>query len=582
MGTVDFGGGPLTSAGGYDVFVAKFDAAGNHLWSRRFGDALDQHADAVTVDGSDNVIVTGDFGGTVDFGGGQLTSAGNLDIFVAEFDGGGNHLWSRRLGNNYSEFAYGVAADGSGNVILTGSFEGAVDFGGGDLTSAGDSDIFVAKFDAAGNHLWSRRFGDASGQGAYAVAIDGSDNVIVTGSFSGAVDFGGGPLTSAGSEDVFVAKFNSAGSHLWSQGFGDTYSQRAVAVAIDGSESVLLTGFNSGIVDFGGGPITTAGSNDIFVVKFDPTGAHVWSRGFGDPNVQQGQGIAVDGSGNVTVTGWFMGSVDFGGGSLTSAGLDDIFVARFDAAGNPLWSERFGDTTYQEGIGIATDGSGNVLLSGFFGGTVDFGGGPLTSAGLTDIYVAKFNPGGPVPTMLQAFDAAYRDGVELTWRLSELGRDARFFVLRSQAGRDFTELRAASVEIDGLNAAYRDGTVEPGVTYRYRVDVIDEDARRILFTTRDIAIPAATLSLGPAKPNPFNPVTTIRYIVPDAARVHLAVYDASGRLIRTLVDGPAAAGAHTATWHGLDDNGAAVSSGVYFLRLHSGSRVETEKVVLLK
>ena len=114
-------------------------------------------------------------------------------------------------------------------------------------------------------------------------------------------------------------------------------------------------------------------------------------RGAGElPVVRGGLGIAVGGADNVLVTGFFQGTVDFGGGALSSAGNSDVFLAKYDAAGAHLWSQRFGDTGVDVGRAIAVDGAGNVLVTGILRGTVDFGGGPLTSAGLSDIFVAKF------------------------------------------------------------------------------------------------------------------------------------------------------------------------------------------------
>jgi hypothetical protein len=146
-GSVDFGGGPLTSVlGSFDIFLAKFDSAGNHLWSKRFGGASNEYPTAVAVDGSGNAFLTGDIFGSVDFGGGLLTSAGGQDIFLAKFDPAGNHLWSKRFGDTVGQLGKGIAVDGSGNAFLTGAFFGSVDFGGGPLTSAGLADIFLAKF----------------------------------------------------------------------------------------------------------------------------------------------------------------------------------------------------------------------------------------------------------------------------------------------------------------------------------------------------------------------------------------------------------------------------------------------------
>ncbi|NIO27869.1 MAG: T9SS type A sorting domain-containing protein [Candidatus Latescibacteria bacterium] len=389
-GTVDFGGGPLTSAGSSDIFVAKFDPCGTHIWSHRFGDADGQFALSCTVDSMGNIVVTGEFWGTVDFGGEPLTSAGAKDIYVAKFDASGNHLWSQRFGDAGSQVAWSITTDSPGSVIVTGYFDNTVDFGGGILTSAGLLDIFVVKFDSGGNHLWSQRFGDATNQRAYSVTVDDSGNVVVTGFLEGTVDFGGGILTSAGLEDIFVAKFDPGGNHLWSRHFGDAGYQVAWSIVTDGSGNVIITGHFNNTVDFGGGPLTGAGGTDIFVAKFDSSGNHVWSQRFGDSTSQDAYSVAVDGSGNVVVTGYFVGTVDFGGGPLTSAGYNDIYVAKFDSGGNHIWSQRFGDSDDQLAESVVADGSGNVVVTGYFMGTVDFGGGPLTSVALDDIFLVKF------------------------------------------------------------------------------------------------------------------------------------------------------------------------------------------------
>jgi hypothetical protein len=155
----------------------------------------------------------------------------------------------------------------------------------------------------------------------------------------------------------------------------------------------LITGVFGGTVDFGGDTLTSAGSPDIFLAKFDTNGGHLWSKRFGDSRVQYGRSVACDGSGNVVVTGYFRSTVNFGGGTLTSAGADDIFLAEFDSNGNHLWSKRFGDEWLQQmGHSTACDGSGNVVVTGHFEGTVDFGGEPLTSAGNDDIFLAKYEP----------------------------------------------------------------------------------------------------------------------------------------------------------------------------------------------
>jgi hypothetical protein len=370
-------------------------SSGDRLWAKRFGSLDNDRGNAVAVDANGDLLVTGYFRGTVDFGGGALTSVSSYDdIFVAKFSGAsGAHLWSKQFGGTYGDRGLGIAVDGSGNVLVTGFFQGTVDFGGGGLTSGGWYDIFVVKLSGVnGSHVWSKRFGATGPDQGNGIAVDASGNVLVTGFFDGTVDFGGGPLASAGSYDIFVAKFSGVdGAHVWSKRFGATGYDAGASVAVDASGNVLVTGFFDGTVDFGGGSLVSAGVDDIFVAKFSGVnGAHVWSKRFGDTYYDNGNGIGVDASGNVLVTGLFYGTVNFGGGPLASAGSYDVFVAKLSGVdGAHMWSKRFGGSSDDRGAGVAADGSGNVLVTGFFNGTVDFGGEILTSAGSEDIFVLK-------------------------------------------------------------------------------------------------------------------------------------------------------------------------------------------------
>jgi hypothetical protein len=388
-GSIDFGDGPLTSAGGDDIFVAKLDASGNHVWSKRFGDANNQQGTGVAVDSAGDVVVIGTFSGSIDFGDGPLTSAGGDDIFVAKLDASGNHVWSKRFGDASNQAPNGVAVDSADSVLVTGYFFGSVDFGGDMFTSAGAGDIFVAKLGASGNHLWSKSFGDVSNQAAQGVAVDDAGDVIVTGYIYGAVDFGGGPRVANG-RDVFVAKLDSSGNHLWSKNFGDEEGQTGAGVAVDSMGNVLVTGYFYGAVNFGGGTLKSVGINDVFVAKLGASGNHVWSKRFGDEVDQQAAGVAVDSADNVLVAGYFSGAVNFGDSQLVCAGSSDIFVAKLDASGNPQWSKSFGDAEDQIGASVAVDSAGNAIITGYFSGSVDFGGGPLVCAGVRDVFVAKF------------------------------------------------------------------------------------------------------------------------------------------------------------------------------------------------
>jgi hypothetical protein len=390
-GSVDFGGGPLASSGISDVFIAKIDGAGKHVWSRRAGGTGDDRAWAVATDHAGNVVVAGFFSDTIDFGGGPLVSTGSWDIFVVKLDAAGNHLWSKRFGDSEQQEAHSVAVDAAGNIVLGGMFWGALDFGGGALTSAGGTDMFVAKLDAAGNHVWSKRFGDTTGQDTRAVAVDASGNVFVTGSCAGSIDFGGGTLAAVGESDGFLLALDSAGAHQWSKrwGRGNAYAS-GTSMTVDAAGNVVMAGYEGGPTDFGTGALPYLGMLDVIVGKFSPTGAPIFAHSFGSTKNDAASSVATDGSGNVLLTGYSEGAIDFGNGPIAHVGARNTFIAKLGPSGALLWGAGYG--TSATGVGIAADAMGNVFAAGYFDGSINFGGVPLTNAGPEEIYLAKLSP----------------------------------------------------------------------------------------------------------------------------------------------------------------------------------------------
>ena len=386
--SMDMGGGPLVSQGEDDLFLAKFSPAGEFMWSKRFGDDTDQVGHAAAIDAQGNIVVAGEFHGTMNLGGGDLVSQGHSDLFLAKFSPAGAHLWSQRFGDGEFQIGRAVTVDAQGNIILTGNLWGTTDLGGGDLVSQG-SDFFIAKFSPAGQHLWSHHHGDGEPQTGKTVATDSQGNIVVAGNLNGAMDLGGGLLASAAWTDIFIAKLTPGGEHLWSKSFGGDEHQYAVAVAVDGQDQVVLTGYFANAVNLGGGDLISAGRKDIYVAKLTASGQHLWSKRFGDGADQEISGAAVDGAGNIVFTGLFEGAMDLGGGAIASQGAMDIFVAKLSGAGDPIWSRRAGDWNNQTGTAVAVDGQGDVVIAGIFASEINLGGEDLMTGGLFDLYLAK-------------------------------------------------------------------------------------------------------------------------------------------------------------------------------------------------
>ena len=425
-GTADFDPGAgvvnLTSAGENDIFISKLDPSGNFLWAKRFGDTTGDTGKSIAIDSSGNVLVTGDFTGTVDFdpgiGTANRTSNGRYDFFLLKLDSSGNFLWVKGIGGLQDESGIFLALDNEGNSLITGIFGGTVDFDPGpgilNLSSDGSLDIFVSKFDSAGNHLWSKRRGGSGLDIGDGIAVDSSGNIYSSGIFAGTVDFdpsgGIANLTSAGSNDNFISKFDASGNYLWAKRFGGSGSDGNTPITIDSNGNIYASGDFTGTVDFYPGDevfnLTSVGSKDNFISKLDSSGNLIWAKRVGGLNSSAtGARTSVDRNGNVYYTGDFSGTVDFDPSNetanITSALLSDIFVSKLDAAGNFLWAKRIGGLGADRGQAIAVDTSGNVYTTGYFSETVDFDPSARTAnfspAGGRDIYISKFDSSGNAP-----------------------------------------------------------------------------------------------------------------------------------------------------------------------------------------
>jgi hypothetical protein len=304
--------------------------------------------------------------------------------------------WARKAGGSDSDVGSGIVVDGSGNSYVIGGFIGTTIFGNFTLTSSGLSDVFIAKYDPAGTVLWAMKAGGTDDEYGASIAVDGSGNCYVTGQFGGSATFGNTTVVSSGSEDVFIAKYDATGAVLWVKQAGGTSSDEGYDIAVDNSGNSYVTGYFSGSATFGSTILTGSGSADIFIAKYNAVGTMLWASQAGGTSGDYGQGIAVDGSGNSYVTGHFFGSVTLGSVTLASIGSADIFVAKYDGSGTVLWAKQSGGTTPDVSDGIAVDGNSNSYITGYFRGSATFGNTTLSSSGDADIFIAKYDASGTV------------------------------------------------------------------------------------------------------------------------------------------------------------------------------------------
>jgi hypothetical protein len=325
---ITFGGQTFSPEQVEDALFFKLDPKGGVVFTKQLSGTDLLTVDAFRAGASGDMAIAGETFGEIDLGGGVLSGEKGV-TFAARFDPSGAHVWSKALP------AVGISdclLDAQGDVLLTGWFYGTVDFGGGPITSQTNDDEYVVKFGPSGEHLWSKRFGPTGGDGPghVIVALDAQGNVYVSGGFTGTWDFGGGTLTAKGKSDAFLAKLDPAGNYLWARSYGQGDGQAAAQIAVDAGGHVLLAASFLGTIDFGAGALHSSNklAPDIAIARIGADGQALWSRRFGQGGEIAIDGLAADLAGNVYVAGDVGGDIDFGTGVLPATGQVDLFVVK--------------------------------------------------------------------------------------------------------------------------------------------------------------------------------------------------------------------------------------------------------------
>lgn len=389
-GTSQFGGHTLTSAGDMDFFIAKCDPNGKFLWAHSGGGSRTDRGYGVATDAAGNCYVTGHFQSTnATFSGVAVVNTGDYDIFVAKYDPDGKLLWVRTAGGKGYDYGHGIAVDTRGNALVTGAFVGEGAFGDVPITAAGGAHVFCARYDTDGKLLWAKTAEGKASNSGHGIAVDGAGNAYVGGSSGGPGTLGGLALTNAAGRDVLVAKFTPDGRVAWvSEGHGST-NALIHEITCDRAGNVWAAGMFKGVLKLADHTVTSHGDNDLLITSFDPAGKRRWTRTGGGPRVDYGLGVATDGAGNSFLTGEFTDTAEIAGASVTSTGSTDIYVAKFDRAGSLRWLTQAGGDKGDNAYTLVADSQGNLYLSGSFSGTAKFGAHTITSAGGNDVYLAK-------------------------------------------------------------------------------------------------------------------------------------------------------------------------------------------------
>lgn len=510
QGTVDFDHGPgtanLTSVGESDIFFAKYDAAGNYLFARSMGGIEADAGTVIKVDGSGNIFITGTFTGTADLNPGAgtqlLYGAGATDVFFAKYSPAGDLIFAKAISGYSTEVPNGMCIDGSGNIYLAGTFRGGTDFDPGaayvGLGSIGGTDVFFAKYNNAGNLIFAKSFGGTGNEEGTGIAIDAALNIYLSGSFSGTVDFDPDAqaiyYASNGLKDGFFSKFNAAGTFVYCKRIGGTGDDDVTGLSLDAAGSIFLTGTYFDMVDFDPGAavasLTSAGYFDPYIAKYDNAGNYVFAKSIGGTGFDYSSTLTVDPAGNIYAMGYFGNSVDLDPGAGTSyvygAGHYDIYLAKYNNAGNYLWGRAMGGSDHDQGFGLAADGAGNVFLTGFFMYDAVFtrsNGDAYSAPGSInyyDIFIAGFGTLNTLPITLTSFSATpvnNGNSVNINWIVASQFNNDYFEIERSSDGAVFQTIGSVpgcAVCTTSKKYGLVDNNPVPGRSY-YRMKQVDVD-----------------------------------------------------------------------------------------------------------
>ena len=343
------------------MWLNKRDANGDCVWTRHFTCSEPLGLNQVSRPGSlamnanGDLFLSGNFFGTIQIGAYELTSASGQDLFLARFDGNGICQWALREGGAGEDAGGAIAVDPDGDLLLVGGFAGSATIGGNSFNSLGQTDGFLAKYDANGNAQWSKSFGGASWDSGAGVAVDAAGNSYITGRYTTNATFDGLILSSTGDADIVLAKCDPAGNLIWLTGSTATGWKSAGAVAIGASGQVYITGQYFG-------DMTVCTSTLIgdpvnfrpFLSCFDTDGALLWQKDFPCPGGGSSFGLAARPAGDIVLSGTFAGSMTVGANTLTSIGGSDAWVAGFTSAGDVLWTHTISGTDFWD-IAFVTD-----------------------------------------------------------------------------------------------------------------------------------------------------------------------------------------------------------------------------------
>ena len=369
------------------------------LWGSRATGSNTQIIHSVDLDAYGNTYICGYFDSQVTMGSSTFSTSGSNDIFVAKLDPSGNYVWAHKAGGGNSDICHEIAVNDAGDVAITGYYYSSAQFGSTWLSSNGSYDIWVAKLDTNGTWQWANGAGSSSQDYGYGVAIDNSGQVYLTGSYYNTISFGSTQLSSYSYDEAFLAALSSGGQWLWAQRMYGSYYQQGYDIDVNDNNELAVTGRFSGWINIGGTQLSpnyqSSSYYRVFTAKFTTAGNFLWAKwgGYESSYSAYGEGVTIDDSGNVGVTGWFYYRMRFENTWLYAYQQNsnwDCFVTKYNSQGSVVWAQNAGGSSSDYCYAIDSNkSSGDFMITGMYQSTAWFGNSYISNRGSTDAFVSK-------------------------------------------------------------------------------------------------------------------------------------------------------------------------------------------------
>jgi len=388
--SVSFGSTTLNNLGDYDIFIAKYDGAGNILWAKSASGISFDYPNDVTTDVNGNIYLVGiSNSSSLTFG---TTTFNNKGGFILKYDAQGNEIWAKSISGTVN----GIVTDINGNIYVAGGFtDSTILLGSNNLVNNGMTDFFVLKYDNNGNVLWAKSNGGTSYEYINKISIDSIGNIYITGEFGQSLTFGTTTLISSGFRDIFIAKYDNSGNIIWSNSFGGNDSEYVHNISTDFNGNTYVIGdFYSAVLTVGTTSLININNSDLFIVKYDSIGDLAWAKSAGGSQSDYARGVTIDNYGNSYIAGYFSSpTINFDTTYFNNSGSYNVFITKYNSLGDVIWV-KLNSADYAGDLAI--DGADKLILTGAFGmGSYSFDTISLINTNTTtlsnDAFVAKMD-----------------------------------------------------------------------------------------------------------------------------------------------------------------------------------------------